>query len=259
MSSIWPSVMPASHASLRHRATRHHHQNCVAPKSYGLAPNSTALVPSRIATPGSSTAERNSSGSALSWTSLAARTIDCCSNTIAVYRHSFRHSSQNPPRLGDSCWRLGWTHRFVYPRSCRRSGSPRCQNPVARVHGPWRCLALPKSARHSRCCPLPRWSPDDCSPRQPSTAAALATVGSGARSVVYCLLYCPYCLNCSASSTDHLPAPPSGQPTSCSYSPCGPARGLPPLPEQSEPRPTGFAPTPAVFACAVVFAAPKAL
>ena len=105
------------HASLRHRAIRHHHQNCVAPKSYGLAPNSTALVPSRTASPGSSTAETNSSGSAPSTTSPAARTIECCLNSIAMYRHS----SQNPPRPGDptdSCWRLASNCRFVFPRSC---------------------------------------------------------------------------------------------------------------------------------------------
>jgi len=108
------------HASLRHHAIRHH-PNYVAREHCGLAPNSSARAVRRIATPGSSTAETNSSGSAPSTTSLVARTIDCCSNSIAMYRHSTRHSSQNPPRPGDptdSYWQVEWSCRFVFPRSC---------------------------------------------------------------------------------------------------------------------------------------------
>jgi hypothetical protein len=226
------------HAIRRHHAIRHR-QNYVARERCGLAPNSSARAASRIATPGSSTAETNSSGLAPRSSALPARTIDRCSNSIGMYHHSSRHSSRNPPKPGDptdSYRRVEWSCRFVLPRSCCQSGSPRCQNPAARVHGRWRCLALPRFARHSRYSLHAR-----C---QPSTAAGLATVGSVARSLLYCLLYglFPYC---SASSSDHLLAPPSGQATSCLYSRSGPAYGRPPLREQSEPQPTGFAPTPA--------------
>ena len=69
------------HASLRH------HPNYVARERCDLAPNSSVLAARRIATPGSSTAEANSFGSAPSTTSLAARTIACCSNSFAMYHH----------------------------------------------------------------------------------------------------------------------------------------------------------------------------
>jgi hypothetical protein len=67
----------AHHHAIRRHAIRHH-PNYVARERCGLAPNSSVLAASRIATPGSSIAETNSSGSAPGKTSPAAHTIDRC-------------------------------------------------------------------------------------------------------------------------------------------------------------------------------------